>query len=302
MKKISLRKINNLFQRKDKKYLPEIKYSGDIDSQITSVYNNNCLSSAYMCIQYNHKDTKTDNDIKTIPFSQYDFDILWEKSAGDICYLIIHGLISSFFNLITLIDNPDFENNKILNCIYNEFNMYSDIEDFTFDNEYTMKTFDRIDNVLELRMNDNLQPISMIALETIGDDKIEDMFGDKQVLKYSYMDFIVPEEIFSELFRGEALYFIDYDLENGEKCYFCKMSTLSFLTVLNKKYSYANKSGLLESIQKIINNHDYFEFTENKDYSNFGYILKTLGLSLELSEQDYDSNNDLYKEVDEIID
>lgn len=300
----NLKQIRNRFIKKDKNYKSDIDHGYDLECNTLSYIKNDEFSSIYLLISFNKNSSDMElwNITRNI-LSSFNIRYIEKLNTKDNKYMIIlSGLIRSFSRLYNIVNSSKsiYSDNKIIHYIINEAEIKINSGEFE---EPFIKLSSLIQNI---ESSDNISPVNISVLEFPCRDEenkhILDIFSEFECLTISYMDIVISEKIFREVFNSSVPYLYEYELKSSEKVYIVRISLIELFMILGSNKNQSNKeiiNLIMSNIRDIIINHKYFSICNNDNINDpYVNLLQSIGC-LDFFEFDNDS---FYNDIDEIID
>ena len=300
----NLKQIRNRFIKKDKNYKSDIDHGYDLECNTLSYIKNDEFSSIYLLISFNKNSSDMElwNITRNI-LSSFNIRYIEKLNTKDNKYMIIlSGLIRSFSRLYNIVNSSKsiYSDNKIIHYIINEVETKINSGEFE---EPFIKLSSLIQNI---ESSDNISPVNISVLEFPCRDEenkhILDIFSEFECLTISYMDIVISEKIFREVFNSSVPYLYEHELKSSEKVYIVRISLIELFMILGSNKNQSNKeiiNLIMSNIRDIIINHKYFSICNNDNINDpYVNLLQSIGC-LDFFEFDNDS---FYNDIDEIID
>lgn len=300
----NLKQIRNRFIKKDKNYKSDIDHGYDLECNTLSYIKNDEFSSIYLLISFNKNSSDMElwNITRNI-LSSFNIRYIEKLNTKDNKYMIIlSGLIRSFSRLYNIVNSSKsiYSDNKIIHYIINEAETKINSGEFE---EPFIKLSSLIQNI---ESSDNISPVNISVLEFPCRDEenkhILDIFSEFECLTISYMDIVISEKIFREVFNSSVPYLYEHELKSSEKVYIVRISLIELFMILGSNKNQSNKeiiNLIMSNIRDIIINHKYFSICNNDNINDpYVNLLQSIGC-LDFFEFDNDS---FYNDIDEIID
>lgn len=300
----NLKQIRNRFIKKDKNYKSDIDHGYDLECNTLSYIKNDEFSSIYLLISFNKNSSDMElwNITRNI-LSSFNIRYIEKLNIKDNKYMIIlSGLIRSFSRLYNIVNSSKsiYSDNKIIHYIINEAETKINSGEFE---EPFIKLSSLIQNI---ESSDNISPVNISVLEFPCRDEenkhILDIFSEFECLTISYMDIVISEKIFREVFNSSVPYLYEHELKSSEKVYIVRISLIELFMILGSNKNQSNKeiiNLIMSNIRDIIINHKYFSICNNDNINDpYVNLLQSIGC-LDFFEFDNDS---FYNDIDEIID
>ena len=300
----NLKQIRNKFIKKDKNYKSDIDHGYDLECNTLSYIKNDEFSSIYLLISFNKNSSDMElwNITRNI-LSSFNIRYIEKLNTKDNKYMIIlSGLIRSFSRLYNIVNSSKsiYSDNKIIHYIINEAETKINSGEFE---EPFIKLSSLIQNI---ESSDNISPVNISVLEFPCRDEenkhILDIFSEFECLTISYMDIVISEKIFREVFNSSVPYLYEHELKSSEKVYIVRISLIELFMILGSNKNQSNKeiiNLIMSNIRDIIINHKYFSICNNDNINDpYVNLLQSIGC-LDFFEFDNDS---FYNDIDEIID
>lgn len=300
----NLKQIRNRFIKKDKNYKSDIDHGYDLECNTLSYIKNDEFSSIYLLISFNKNSSDMElwNITRNI-LSSFNIRYIEKLNTKDNKYMIIlSGLIRSFSRLYNIVNSSKsiYSDNKIIHYIINEAETKINSGEFE---EPFIKLSSLIQNI---ESSDNISPVNISVLEFPCRDEenkhILDIFSEFECLTISYMDIVISEKIFKEVFNSSVPYLYEHELKSSEKVYIVRISLIELFMILGSNKNQSNKeiiNLIMSNIRDIIINHKYFSICNNDNINDpYVNLLQSIGC-LDFFEFDNDS---FYNDIDEIID
>ena len=300
----NLKQIRNRFIKKDKNYKSDIDHGYDLECNTLSYIKNDEFSSIYLLISFNKNSSDMElwNITRNI-LSSFNIRYIEKLNTKDNKYMIIlSGLIRSFSRLYNIVNSSKsiYSDNKIIHYIINEAETKINSGEFE---EPFIKLSSLIQNI---ESSDNISPVNISVLEFPCRDEenkhILDIFSEFECLTISYMDIVISEKIFREVFNSSVPYLYEHELKSSEKVYIMRISLIELFMILGSNKNQSNKeiiNLIMSNIRDIIINHKYFSICNNDNINDpYVNLLQSIGC-LDFFEFDNDS---FYNDIDEIID
>lgn len=299
----NLKQIRNRFIKKDKNYKSDIDHGYDLECNTLSYIKNDEFSSIYLLISFNKNSSDMElwNITRNI-LSSFNIHYIEKSNTKNDKYMIIlSGLIRSFSRLYSIVNSSKsiYSDNKIIRYIINEVETKTNSDEFE---EPFIKLSSLIQNI---ESTDNISPINISVLEypcREENKRILDIFSEFECLTISYMDIVISEKIFREVFNSSVPYLYEHELKSSEKVYIVRISLIELFMILGSNKNQSNKeiiNLIMSNIRDIIINHKYFSICNNDNINDpYVNLLQSIGC-LDFFEFDNDS---FYNDIDEIID
>lgn len=300
----NLKQIRNRFIKKDKNYKSDIDHGYDLECNTLSYIKNDEFSSIYLLISFNKNSSDMElwNITRNI-LSSFNIRYIEKLNTKDNKYMIIlSGLIRSFSRLYNIVNSSKsiYSDNKIIHYIINEAETKINSGEFE---EPFIKLSSLIQNI---ESSDNISPVNISVLEFPCRDEenkhILDIFSEFECLTISYMDIVISEKIFREVFNSSVPYLYEHELKSSEKVYIVRISLIELFMILGSNKNQSNKeiiNLIMSNIRDIIINHKYFSICNNDNINDpYVNLLQSIGC-LDFFEFDNDS---FYNDIDKIID
>lgn len=300
----NLKQLKNRFVKKDKNYKSDIDHGYDLECNTLSYIKNDEFSSIYLLISFNKNSSDMElwNITRNI-LSSFNIRYIEKLNTKDNKYMIIlSGLIRSFSRLYNIVNSSKsiYSDNKIIHYIINEAETKINSGEFE---EPFIKLSSLIQNI---ESSDNISPVNISVLEFPCRDEenkhILDIFSEFECLTISYMDIVISEKIFREVFNSSVPYLYEHELKSSEKVYIVRISLIELFMILGSNKNQSNKeiiNLIMSNIRDIIINHKYFSICNNDNINDpYVNLLQSIGC-LDFFEFDNDS---FYNDIDEIID
>lgn len=300
----NLKQIRNRFIKKDKNYKSDIDHGYDLECNTLSYIKNDEFSSIYLLITFNKNSSDMElwNITRNI-LSSFNIHYIEKSNTKNDKYMItLSGLIRSFSRLYNIVNSSKsiYSDNKIIRYIINEAETKINSGEFE---EPFIKLSSLIQNI---ESSDNISPVNISVLEFPCRDEenkhILDIFSEFECLTISYMDIVISEKIFKEVFNSSVPYLYEHELKSSEKVYIVRISLIELFMILGSNKNQSNKeiiNLIMSNIRDIIINHKYFSICNNDNINDpYVNLLQSIGC-LDFFEFDNDS---FYNDIDEIID
>lgn len=298
----NLKQIRNRFIKKDKNYKSDIDHGYDLECNTLSYIKNDEFSSIYLLISFNKNSSDMElwNITRNI-LSSFNIRYIEKSNTKNDKYMIIlSGLIRSFSRLYNIVNSSKsiYSDNKIIHYIINEAETKINSGEFE---EPFIKLSSLIQNI---ESTDNISPINISVLEypcREENKRILDIFSEFECLTISYMDIVISEKIFREVFNSSVPYSYEYKLKSSEKVYIVRISLIELFMILGSNKNQSNKeiiNTIIFNIRDIFINHKYFNICNDNTNDSYINLLQNIGC-LDFFEFDNDS---FYNDIDEIID